>query len=146
MKKTFNVDSTYNNMRIDRWVRNNIGNIPQGFIERNLRNGKIKLNKKKIKVISFNSLTTDLCKKYKSNIILSSFFKFFTLSLTEFFVPSILIAVNDPPYLRSFNLKVFSIFIIQPGSRGSVGKKAAPEISFEELIACVNKKVADSIF
>jgi len=36
-------------MRIDRWVRNNIGNIPQGLIEKNLRNGKIKLNKKKIK-------------------------------------------------------------------------------------------------
>ena len=30
----------------------------------------LKLNKKKIKVISFGSLTTDLCKKYKSNIIL----------------------------------------------------------------------------
>ncbi len=30
----------------------------------------IKLNKKKIIVISFSSLTTDLCKKYKSNIIL----------------------------------------------------------------------------
>ena len=30
----------------------------------------LKLNKKKIEVISFSSLTTDLCKKYKSNIIL----------------------------------------------------------------------------
>ncbi len=30
----------------------------------------LKLNKKKIKVVSFDSLTTDLCKKYKSNIIL----------------------------------------------------------------------------
>ena len=30
----------------------------------------LKLNKKKIKVISFSSLTTDLCKKFKSNIIL----------------------------------------------------------------------------
>ena len=30
----------------------------------------LKLNKKKIMVIFFNSLTTDLCKKYKSNIIL----------------------------------------------------------------------------
>ena len=30
----------------------------------------LKLNKKKIKIISFNSLTTDLCKKFKSNIIL----------------------------------------------------------------------------
>ena len=30
----------------------------------------LQLNKKKIKIISFNSLTTDLCKKFKSNIIL----------------------------------------------------------------------------
>ena len=30
----------------------------------------LKLNKKKIFIISFTSLTTDLCKKYKSNIIL----------------------------------------------------------------------------
>ena len=30
----------------------------------------LELNKKKISVISFSSLTTDLCKKYKSNIIL----------------------------------------------------------------------------
>ena len=30
----------------------------------------LKLNRKKIKVVSFSSLTTDLCKKYKSNIIL----------------------------------------------------------------------------
>jgi pantetheine-phosphate adenylyltransferase len=30
----------------------------------------LKLNKKKITVVSFNSLTTDLCKKYNSNVIL----------------------------------------------------------------------------
>ena len=30
----------------------------------------LKLNKKKIIVVSFSSLTTDLCKKYESNIIL----------------------------------------------------------------------------
>ena len=30
----------------------------------------LKLNKNKIKIVSFTSLTTDLCKKYKSNIIL----------------------------------------------------------------------------
>ena len=30
----------------------------------------LKLNKKKFLIISFNTLTTDLCKKYKSNIIL----------------------------------------------------------------------------
>ena len=36
-------------MRIDRFLRNHLGKIPQSFIEKNLRNGKIKLNKKKIK-------------------------------------------------------------------------------------------------
>ena len=30
----------------------------------------LRLNKKKVNVVSFSSLTTDLCKKYKSNIIL----------------------------------------------------------------------------
>ena len=30
----------------------------------------LKLNRKKISVVSFSSLTTDLCKKYRSNIIL----------------------------------------------------------------------------
>jgi len=49
MKKSFNVDMTYNEMRIDRWIRNNLGKIPQGLIEKNLRNGKIRLNNKKIK-------------------------------------------------------------------------------------------------
>ena len=36
-------------MRIDRFLRNQFGQIPQSLIEKNLRNGKIKLNKKKIK-------------------------------------------------------------------------------------------------
>ena len=49
MKKSFSVESTFNDMRIDRWIRNNLGNIPQGLIEKSLRSGKIKLNKKKIK-------------------------------------------------------------------------------------------------
>ena len=43
------VDSTCNDMRIDRWLRINIGKIPQGLIEKYLRTGKIKLNKKKVK-------------------------------------------------------------------------------------------------
>ena len=49
MKKSFNVDSTFSNMRIDRWIRNNLGNFPQGLIEKSLKNGKVKLNNKKIK-------------------------------------------------------------------------------------------------
>ena len=49
MKKSYIVDSTCNDMRIDRWIRNSIGKVPQSLIEKNLRSGKIKLNKKKIK-------------------------------------------------------------------------------------------------
>ena len=49
MKKTYIVDSTCNDMRIDRWIRNQLGKIPQSLIEKNLRAGKIKLNQKKIK-------------------------------------------------------------------------------------------------
>ena len=49
MKKSYIVDSTCNDMRVDRWIRHALGNIPQGLIEKNLRSGKIKLNKKKIK-------------------------------------------------------------------------------------------------
>ena len=77
MKKSFIVETVYNDMRIERWIRNNIGNIPQGLIEKNLRNGKIKLNKKKIKsskkvktndeiqLFDFNFKETILQKKIK---------------------------------------------------------------------------------
>ena len=49
MIKSLVVDSTYNNMRLDRFLRNKLGNLPQGLIEKNLRSGKIKLNRKKTK-------------------------------------------------------------------------------------------------
>ena len=49
MKKSYNVEKTFNGMRIDRWIRNIIKNIPQSLIEKNLRKGKIKLNGKKVK-------------------------------------------------------------------------------------------------
>ena len=40
---------TCSNMRIDRLLRNKLGKIPQSLIEKSLRSGKIKLNKKKVK-------------------------------------------------------------------------------------------------
>tara|TARA_B100000965_G_scaffold336126_1_gene302306 strand:- start:614 stop:1525 length:912 start_codon:yes stop_codon:yes gene_type:complete len=49
MNKSYIVDSTYEGIRIDKWIRNNLGKVPQGLIERSLRAGKIKLNKKKTK-------------------------------------------------------------------------------------------------
>jgi 23S rRNA pseudouridine955/2504/2580 synthase len=36
-------------MRIDRWIRNKLGNFPQGLIEKSLKNGKVKVNNKKVK-------------------------------------------------------------------------------------------------
>ena len=58
MKKSYIVDSTCNDMRLDRWLRLKIGKIPQGLVEKYLRIGKIKLNKKKVKS-SFKVKTKD---------------------------------------------------------------------------------------
>ena len=52
MNKILVVEPAYNNMRLDRFLRNQLGKLPQGLIEKNLRTGKIKLNKKKLKVQS----------------------------------------------------------------------------------------------
>ena len=49
MNKSLIVDTTCNKMRLDRYLRNKLGNIPQSLIEKNLRSGKIKLNNKKTK-------------------------------------------------------------------------------------------------
>ena len=49
MIKTFIVDKTDVDMRIDRLLRSKLGKIPQSLIEKSLRNGKIRLNKKKVK-------------------------------------------------------------------------------------------------
>ena len=53
-------------MRIDRWIRNILGKLPQGLIERNLRNGKIKVNKKKIKS-SYKIKTNDVINIFNIN-------------------------------------------------------------------------------
>ena len=72
MIKSYIVDLTCNNMRLDRWIRNKIGNIPQSFIEKSLRSGKIKVNKKKVKS-SFKVTTNDKINifnlNFKENII-----------------------------------------------------------------------------
>ena len=46
MKKIIKVNQSLNDMRIDRLLRNHLGQMPQGLIEKNLRIGKIKLNRK----------------------------------------------------------------------------------------------------
>ena len=81
MKKSYTVDSTCNDMRIDRWTRLKIGKIPQGLIEKYLRSGKIKINKKKIKSST----------KIKTNDIISFFnidFKETIIQKKIKFVPS----------------------------------------------------------
>ena len=80
MKKLLNVDKTFNGMRIDRFLRNYFGQIPQSLIEKNLRNGRIKLNKKKIKsskkiqfkdeIELYNIEFKKIIKQKKKNIIL----------------------------------------------------------------------------
>jgi 23S rRNA pseudouridine955/2504/2580 synthase len=49
MIKSYTVDETCNDMRLDRWIRNTLSNIPQSLVEKNLRAGKIKVNNKKVK-------------------------------------------------------------------------------------------------
>ena len=57
MKKSYIVDSTCNDMRVDRWIRYKLGKVPQSLIEKYLRAGKVKLNKKKIQ--SSNKVKTN---------------------------------------------------------------------------------------
>ena len=46
MIKSFVVDATFNNMRLDRFLRNKLGKIPQGLIEKNYELEKLNLIKK----------------------------------------------------------------------------------------------------
>ena len=47
MLKSFIIDNLSIDMRLDRWIKDKIGKIPQGLIEKDLRKGNIKLNNKK---------------------------------------------------------------------------------------------------
>ena len=81
MKKLINVDNTFSGMRIDRFLRKYFVSIPQSLIEKNLRNGKIKLNKKRVK--SSN--------KVKNNYVIEIHnfeYKKDELVKKKFFVPS----------------------------------------------------------
>ena len=69
MKKSYTVDSTCNDMRLDRWIRLNVVKIPQALIEKYLRSGIIKINKKKVKSST----------KVKTNDVVN----FFTLDFKE---------------------------------------------------------------
>ena len=49
MDRIFQVKEDFINSRIDRWIKKNICQVPQGFIEKSLRNKKILVNKIKVK-------------------------------------------------------------------------------------------------
>ncbi len=49
MEKIILVNKDFENSRIDKWIKKNICQVPQSFIEKNLRNKKVTVNKNKIK-------------------------------------------------------------------------------------------------
>jgi len=72
MNKSYIVDASYKGIRIDKWIRNNLGNMPQGLIEKSLRVGKIKINRKKIKSstkLNFKDIINVYDIKFKEKII-----------------------------------------------------------------------------
>ena len=78
----------------------------------------LKFNKKKIKIILFKSLTTDLCKKYKSNIILRGL-----RAVSDFEYEYQLAGMN-----RKLNDKVETIFLMSDVENQIISSKFVKEI------------------
>ena len=78
----------------------------------------LKLNKKKIKVISFGSLTTDLCKKYKSNIILRGL-----RAVSDFEYEFQLAGMN-----RKLNSKIETLFLMSDVENQIISSRFVKEI------------------
>ena len=78
----------------------------------------LKLNKKKIKIILFKSLTTDLCKKYKSNIILRGL-----RAVSDFEYEFQLAGMN-----RKLNDNVETIFLMSDVENQIISSKFVKEI------------------
>ncbi len=78
----------------------------------------LKLDKKKIVVISFSSLTTDLCKKYKSNIILRGL-----RAVSDFEYEFQLAGMN-----RKLNNKIETIFLMSDVENQIISSKFVKEI------------------
>ena len=47
MNRSYKIKPIHAAMRLDRWIKNNIGKYPQSLLEKSIRKGKIRLNKKK---------------------------------------------------------------------------------------------------
>jgi len=78
----------------------------------------LKLTKKKIKVVSFGSLTTDLCKKYKSNIILRGL-----RAVSDFEYEFQLAGMN-----RKLNQNIETIFLMSDVENQIISSKFVKEI------------------
>ena len=78
----------------------------------------LKLNKKKIKVISFTSLTTELCKKYESNIILRGL-----RAVSDFEYEFQLAGMN-----RKLNNNIETIFLMSDVENQIISSKFVKEI------------------
>ena len=78
----------------------------------------LKLNKKKIVVVSFNSLTTDLCKKFKSNIILRGL-----RAVSDFEYEFQLAGMN-----RKLNNNIETIFLMSDVENQIISSKFVKEI------------------
>ena len=78
----------------------------------------LNLDKKKITVVSFSSLTTDLCKKYKSNIILRGL-----RAVSDFEYEFQLAGMN-----RKLNNKIETIFLMSDVENQIISSKFVKEI------------------
>ena len=47
MNRSYKIKPIHATMRLDRWIKNNIAKYPQSLLEKSIRKGEIKLNKKK---------------------------------------------------------------------------------------------------
>ena len=63
MADVIKLDQSSAGLRIDKWIKINLQKIPQSLIEKDLRNGKIKVNKKKVKS-SYKLSKTDVIYLY----------------------------------------------------------------------------------
>ena len=52
MPKTYIVDKDYQNSRFDKWFKAKIINLPQSLIEKIIRLNKVKINKKKLHLLT----------------------------------------------------------------------------------------------
>ncbi len=82
----------------------------------------LKLSKKKVQVIKFNSLTTELCKKYKSNFILRGL-----RAVSDFEYEFQLAGMN-----RKLNNKIETIFLMSDVENQIISSRFVKEIALHK--------------